>query len=80
MLIASLQSVTKRYGVQTVLDGCSLQIDSGQKLGLIGPNGSGKTTILRLLLGLEPPTEGTATRARAARVGQLYEQWFARET
>ena len=71
MRIASLQDVMKRYGVQTVLDGCSLQIASGQKLGLIGPNGSGKTTILRLLVGLEPPTEGLAARARGARIGYV---------
>jgi len=71
MLLASLQNVTKRYSVQTVLKDVSFQISSGQKLGLIGPNGSGKTTILRILLGQEPPSEGHAVLAKDVRVGYV---------
>jgi len=71
MLLASLQNVTKRYGVQTVLRGLSFQISSGQKLGLIGPNGSGKTTILRLLLGQEPPSDGAVVVPKGVRVGYV---------
>jgi len=71
MLLAKFENVTKLYGVQTVLDGASFQISSGRKLGLIGPNGSGKTTILRILLGQEPPTEGRAHRAGGVRVGYV---------
>ena len=71
MLLASLQNVTKRYGLQRVLAGVSFQVGSGQKLGLIGPNGSGKTTILRILLGQEPPTAGTAALARGVKVGYI---------
>ena len=71
MMLAKLDNVTKLYGLRAVLDGASLQIGSRRKLGLIGPNGSGKTTILRTLLGLEPPTTGTAVLARSARVGYV---------
>jgi len=71
MLLASLQNVTKRYSVETILKDVSFQISSGQKLGLIGPNGSGKTTILRILLGQEPPSEGHALLAKDARVGYV---------
>ena len=71
MLVASLQSVTKTYGTQVVLQGASLQISSGQKLGLIGPNGSGKTTILRILLGQEPPSDGAAFLARGVQAGYV---------
>ena len=60
MPIASLQNVTTHYGAQPVLRGVSFEINHGQKLGLIGPNGSGKTTILRVLLGREPVTGGSA--------------------
>jgi len=71
MLLASLQNVTKKYSIQTVLKDASLQISTGQKLGLIGPNGSGKTTILRIIIGQETPTEGTAYLAKDARVGYV---------
>jgi len=71
VLLAGLQNVTKRYGAQTVLRGASFTVSSGQKLGLIGANGSGKTTILRLLLGREPPSDGTAVLTKGARVGYV---------
>jgi len=71
MLLASLQNVTHEYGVQSVLRGLSFGVSSGEKLGLIGPNGSGKTTILRLLLGKEEPTSGQATLSRGVRVGYV---------
>ena len=71
MLLAALQNVTMRYAPQVVLRDVSLQISSGQRLGLIGPNGSGKTTILRLLTGREQPTEGNAVLSRNVRVGYV---------
>ena len=71
MLLASLQNVTQEYGIQSVLRGVSVQVSSGQKLGLIGPNGSGKTTVLRILLGMEAPTAGSAVLARGVRVGYV---------
>ena len=71
MLLASVQNVRQEYGVQSVLRGVSFQVSSGQKLGLIGPNGSGKTTILRILLGMEEPTGGTASLTRGVRVGYV---------
>ena len=71
MLLASLQNVTKHYGAQTVLQGVSFKVSFGQKLGLIGPNGSGKTTILRILLGREPPSDGIALLSRGVRVGYV---------
>ena len=71
MLLANLQNVAKHYGAQTVLQGVSFKISSGQKLGLIGPNGSGKTTMLRILLGQESPSDGTALLTRGVRVGYV---------
>ncbi|HZK79840.1 MAG TPA: metal ABC transporter ATP-binding protein [Humisphaera sp.] len=49
------------YGSQQVLDGIDLTIESGAVLGLIGPNGGGKTTLIKLLLGLLEPTAGLIT-------------------
>ena len=56
-----LERVTKRYGAQVVLDGLDLELPTGRVTALMGPNGSGKTTIARLLLGLERPDAGRVT-------------------
>ncbi len=58
--IASLKSVTKRYGAVTAVDRLSLDIRRGEMLALLGPNGAGKTTSVNLLLALAWPTTGTA--------------------
>ena len=51
----------KRYGEKVALDGLSLCVQSGEVMGFLGPNGSGKTTTIRLLMGLLRPTQGRAT-------------------
>jgi ABC-2 type transport system ATP-binding protein len=52
--------LTKRYGSTLALDNLDLAVDEGEVYGFLGPNGSGKTTTIRLLLGLHHPTSGTA--------------------
>lgn len=56
----SLRALTKRFGSVTAVDGLSLEIAKGEIFGLVGPDGAGKTTTLRMLAGLVDPTEGTA--------------------
>ena len=56
--IIELRNVTKEYGSITALDDANLKIESGEVFVLIGPNGSGKTTILRIIAGIEIPTRG----------------------
>jgi ABC-2 type transport system ATP-binding protein len=55
-----LRGLTKRYGARTVVEGLSLEVPAGSIFGLLGPNGSGKTTTLSCALGLLRPTAGTA--------------------
>lgn len=55
------ESLHKQYGPFTALDGVTLEVASGERLGLLGPNGSGKTTMLRILAGLNSPTAGQVT-------------------
>jgi len=56
-----LDGVHKRYGHRHVLEGISLAVHPGKKLGLIGPAASGKSVILKLICGLEQPDAGTIT-------------------
>lgn len=53
-----IEDLVKYYDGRCVLDGVSLEVPRGCIYGLLGRNGSGKTTIIRILLGLEPPTRG----------------------
>ncbi|MBO1901357.1 ABC transporter ATP-binding protein [Leucobacter weissii] len=59
-VVAALRGLTKRYGPRTVLDGIDLEIRAGELVALLGKSGSGKTTILRILSGLEAPSAGGA--------------------
>ncbi|HTR21926.1 MAG TPA: ABC transporter ATP-binding protein [Gemmatimonadales bacterium] len=54
------RDLTRRFGSLTAVQQLTLQIHSGEVFGLLGPNGSGKTTTIRMLCGLIEPTEGTA--------------------
>jgi ABC-2 type transport system ATP-binding protein len=56
-----LQGVTKRYGEHLAVDDLSFTVKPGMVTGFLGPNGSGKTTTMRVILGLASPTAGTAT-------------------
>lgn len=59
--LASLRSVTRRYGDTIAVDDVTLEIEPQQIVGMLGPNGAGKTTILALLQGLRRPTSGIVT-------------------
>ncbi len=55
----TVSSLSKTYGQQTVLKNISFTLNRGQRLGLVGPNGCGKTTLLRILIGDESPDSGS---------------------
>ena len=56
-----IKGLTKRYGELAALDNLSLDVNKGEILGYLGPNGSGKTTTIRLMLGMIRPTSGTVS-------------------
>lgn len=59
--VLKVENLTKRYGTLVAVDQVTFAIAPGSVAGLLGPNGSGKTTTLRVVLGLEMPTSGTAS-------------------
>ena len=64
--------ISKTYGIQPILQDISFSISTGERIGLVGPNGCGKTTLMRILVGLEKPDEGTVTHTRPGlRIGYL---------
>ena len=69
--IINATDVTVRYNERAVLDAATLAIDEGQRLGLVGRNGCGKTTFLKILAGLQSPDGGTVTRRRDLVVSYL---------
>lgn len=69
MSLVRLQNVTKQFGSRLVIRNVSLKLDAGECLGLIGNNGSGKSTILRLVLGLDDPSEGVISTNPGTKVG-----------
>ncbi len=61
MSIISVKDITKQYGAKKVLNGISFDIESGEIFGLLGSNGAGKSTITKIILGLEKQTTGSVS-------------------
>jgi ABC-2 type transport system ATP-binding protein len=60
-LAIDVEGITKKFGTRTVVDGLAMQVQQGEIYGFLGPNGSGKTTFLRILCGLLRPDAGRGT-------------------
>ncbi len=71
MLDIELSNVTLNYGFKNVLNGVTFQVNSGDKVAIVGDNGTGKTSIFRLITGEEKPTSGTVAKRKDASVGFL---------
>jgi ATP-binding cassette, subfamily F, member 3 len=69
--LAVLEQVALSYGKKTIVEGLDLRIAAGDRIGLIGPNGSGKTSLLRLLASEQVPDYGSVKLSRGTRLGYL---------
>jgi ATP-binding cassette, subfamily F, member 3 len=71
MSLITATNLSKSFGPVDLFGGVSFAVPKGSRLALVGPNGCGKTTLLRVLVGLDEPSGGTLTRAKAVRIGYL---------
>ena len=67
----SAENISKGYGPQALFDEASFQINRRERIGLVGRNGHGKTTLFRLLAGLEEPDSGSISIPRGYRIGYV---------
>ena len=74
MIVLSAQNVAKAFGVNVVLKDVSLTLQQGDRMGLVGVNGCGKSTLMRILAGLESADSGEISMVRGTRIGYLAQQ------
>ena len=74
MILLSLQKVQKSFGTNVVLRDASLVLQEGQRMGLVGVNGCGKSTLMKIIAGLETADGGTVTTQRGLKQGYLAQQ------
>ena len=79
MSLAVLEQVALYFGKKTIVEGLDLRIATGDRIGLIGPNGSGKTSLLRMLASEQHPDYGSIKLAKGMRLGYLPQDIALRE-
>ena len=77
MIILTIQNLQKAFGGNVVLKDVSLTLQDHQRMGLVGVNGCGKTTLLRILAGKEQPDGGSVSIMKGLRVGYMEQQYTA---
>ena len=71
MTILSVSNFTKSFGHRDIFAGLSFGVEKGARLGIVGPNGVGKTSLLRILAGVDDASSGSMHKARGVRLGYL---------
>ena len=74
MILLSVRAIRKHYGPEPVLDGVTFDVHRGQRIALVGPNGTGKTTLLKILVEREEQDAGDVEVHGSTRVGYLEQQ------
>ena len=71
MNLITLENISKSYSEKILVDNISLGINEGEKIGIIGVNGTGKSTFLKIIAGVEEPDSGTVTKGNRVRIEYL---------
>lgn len=79
-MLAGLQNVTFEFGARTIIEDATWHIQPNERIGLIGYNGTGKSTILKLLVGQYMPSAGTVERSRNTSIGYLHQDLLSFDT
>src|SRR5215212_12082910 len=74
MALLQLRGIVKSFGSRTILDGLDFDVEPDARVGVIGPNGGGKSTLMRILAGLEEPDAGESAQRRGLRLAYLPQQ------
>ena len=73
--LINLENVSKTWGLKTLLDGISLGVQTGERIGIVGVNGGGKTTLLEVLTGIEPPDSGRVSHTSDLRMAVVTQRF-----
>src|SRR5512133_756372 len=74
MSLITVSSLSKSFGAEDLFSGVTFSVAKGARLALVGPNGIGKTTLLRILIGEEEPSGGNVMRPKSLRIGYLSQE------
>ena len=79
-MLAGLQNVTFEFGARVIVEDATWHIQPNERIGLIGYNGTGKSTLLKLLVGQYSPSTGTVERSRTTSIGYLHQDLLSFDT
>ncbi len=79
-MLAGLQNITFEFGARVIVEDATWHIQPGERIGLIGYNGTGKSTLLKLLVGEYAPSSGTVERSRSTSIGYLHQDLLSFDT
>ena len=74
MSLITVSSLSKSFGPDDIFSGISFSVAKGARMAIVGPNGIGKTTLLRILVGMDEASSGTVTRSRGVGMGYLSQE------
>ena len=79
-MLAGLTNVTFEFGARVIVENATWHIQPNERIGLIGYNGTGKSTLLKIFIGDYTPSKGTVERSRSTSIGYLHQDLLSFDT